>query len=257
MDTLVCIKAVVLEPPQVRDEGGAPRFERARSAPLVINESDAYAVDQSVLLKKRHGGRVTVVTVGSLASQDVLYAALAKGADDALRIDADLGDPLQVAQLVAALVQQQSYHLILTGIESYEELASAMGPALAGRLDLPFASAVSGIEVAEGQDRVAVTRELGGGFFQELEMPLPAVLSVQSGICRLSYPPTIRVLQARRRPPRSVTPRALGVELGPPSASLSAVSPPRREREVEIIEGPPEEMAGALMDRIEGALGRS
>lgn len=257
MDTLVCIKAIVREPPQVRDEDGAPRFERARSAPLVINESDAYAVDQSVLLKKQHGGRVSVVSVGSLASQDALYAAQAKGADEALRIDAETSDPLQVAQLVAALVRQQSYDLILTGIESWEVLASAMGPALAGRLDLPFASAVCDIEVLEGQRRVAVTRELGGGFFQKLEMPLPAVLSVQSGICRLSYPPTIRVLQARKKPPKSVTPRALGVELGPPSARLVAVSPPRSEREVEIIEGAVEQVAEALMDRIEGALGSS
>jgi electron transfer flavoprotein beta subunit len=198
-----------------------------------------------------------VVSVGSLASQDALYAAQAKGADEALRIDAEPSDPLQVAQLVAALVRQRSYDLILTGIESWEELASAMGPALAGRLDLPFASAVCGIEVLEEGKRVAVTRELGGGFFQKLEMPLPAVLSVQSGICRLSYPPTIRVLQARKRPPKSVTPQALGVELGLPSARLVAVSPPRSEREVEIIEGTVEEVAEALMDRIEGALGSS
>jgi electron transfer flavoprotein beta subunit len=255
VDTLVCIKAIVFEPPKVREEGGAPRFERARSAPLVINESDAYAVDQSVLLRKRHGGRISVVSVGPLATQDALYVAQAKGADEALRIDAEPSDPLQVAQLVAALVRQGSYDLILTGIESYDGLASAMGPALAGRLDLPFASAVCGIEVLEGQDRVAVTRELGGGFFSKLEMGLPAVLSVQSGICRLSYPPTVRVLQARRRPPRSITPRALGVELAPASARLVAISPPRREREVEIIEGQPEEIAEALMDRIEGALG--
>lgn len=257
MDTLVCIKAVVLAPPRIREEGGAPRFERARSAPLVINESDAYAIDEAVLLKKQLGGRISVVSVGPLATQDALYAAQAKGADEALRIDAEPSDPLQVAQLVAALVRRGSYDLILTGVESHEELASAMGPALAGLLDLPFASAVCGVEVLEGQDRVSVTRELGGGFLQKLEMGLPAVLSVQSGICRLSYPPTVRVLQARNRPPRSVTPQALDVELAPASARLVAICAPRREREVEIIEGEPEEVAGALMDRIAGALGSS
>jgi electron transfer flavoprotein beta subunit len=257
LDTLVCVKAIVHEPPRLREEGGALRFERARSAPVILNESDAYAVDEAVLLKKRHGGRVTAVTVGPLASQDALYAALAKGADDALRVDAEVADPLCVAELLAAVAEQGGYDLILTGIESWEELASAVGPALAARLDRPFASAVTGIELAQGEAGAVVTRELGGGFFQTLDLPLPAVLSVQSGICRLSYPPTIRVLQARRRPARGLSPQALGVELHAPPASLVAVSPPRRERVAEIVGGAPGEVASALLDRIEGALASS
>jgi electron transfer flavoprotein beta subunit len=254
VDALVCVKAIVHEPPRLRDEGGVPVFERARSAPVALNESDAYAIDEAVLLKKRHGGRVTAVTAGPLASQDALYAALAKGADEAFRVDAEPSDPLLVAELLAAVVAQGSYDLVLTGIESRDGLASAVGPALAARLDLPFASAVTAIELAEGEGRARVTREQGGGFFQTLDMPLPAVLCVQSGICRLSYPPTIRVLQARKRPPRGLSPKALGIELGAASARLVAVAPPRREREAEIVSGDPGEIARALLDRIERAL---
>jgi electron transfer flavoprotein alpha/beta subunit len=80
---------------------------------------------------------------------------------------------------------------------------------------------------------------------------------VQSGICRLSYPPTVRVLQARKQRPRSVSPESLGVDLAESSARLEAVSAPRRERETEIIRGTPEEIAGALMDRIDEALAPS
>jgi electron transfer flavoprotein beta subunit len=255
VDALVCVKAIANEPPRLREDGGEPGFERGRSARLILNESDAYAIDGAVQLKKRHGGRVAVVTIGPLASQDALYTALAKGADEAVRVDADGSDPLQVARLLAAVVEQGSYDLVLTGIESHEELASAAGPALAAYLDRPFASAVTAIE-ANG-DRVAVTREMGGGFFQTLEMPLPAVLSVQSGICRLSYPPTVRVLQARRQRIRSLTARDLGVDVEPPASRLVAISPPRRERVAEMLEGAPTDVASELLDRIRGALAGS
>lgn len=254
MDTLVCVKAVAREAPRVREEGDAPQFEQTGTGALVMNESDAYAVDEAVVLKKRHGGRVGIVTVGPLGSQEVLYAAMAKGADDGLRVDADVRDPAMVAGLLAAVVREGSYDLILTGVESYEELASVVGPALAAHLDLPFASAVSGVELTEGGRQVLVTKEMGGGFFQKLAMPLPAVLSVQSGVCRLSYAPTMRVLQARRRPLRSVSPQSLGVEIGAPASRLVAIEPPRREREPEMVSGTPGEIAAALMDRIERAL---
>ena len=258
MDTLVCVKAVVREPPRLRDATGTPVFEWPRSAPLALNESDAYAVDEAVRLRKQHGGRVRAVTVGALAAQDVLYTALAKGADDALRVDATPEDAHGVARLLAAVARRDGYDLVLTGVESWDGLSSAVGPMLAAELDWPFASAVSAIQTdrdeAEDEARALVTREQGGGFFQTLEMPLPAVLSVQSGICRLRYPPTIRVLQARKRPPRSESPRALGVELAEPVVRRVAASAPRREREVELLGGEPAEIASALADRIEGTL---
>lgn len=254
MDALVCIKAVASEPPRVREEADGPVFERAPGARFVTNESDAYAVDECVRLARLHGGRVSVVTVGPLAGQEVLYAALAKGADEALRVDADVSDPLLVARLLAAVARRGAYDLVVTGIESREELASAVGPALAAYLDRPFAGAITRLELDPDARCAAVTRELGGGFFQTLELPLPVVLSVQSGICRLSYPPTVRVLQARRRRVESLGPAELGVGLDPPPARLVAISEPRPEREVELVEGSPAEVAGALLDRIDRAL---
>jgi electron transfer flavoprotein beta subunit len=254
VDAVVCIKGIAYEPPRPREGRGPPGFERVRSARLAINESDAYAIDAAVQLRKQHGGRVTAVTVGPLETQDVLYTALAKGADAALRVDAEPEDPLQVAELLAAVARRGGHDLILTGIECHETLASAVAPAIAARLDLPFASSVDAIELAPGESQVRVRRELGGGAFQTLEMPLPAVFAVQSGICRLSYPPAVRVLQARRRPPRSLSAAALGVELAAPEAELAAISTPRLERVVEMVEGTPAEMASALLDRIEGAL---
>jgi electron transfer flavoprotein beta subunit len=254
LDTLVCVKAVTREPPRPREEGGEVGFERIGSGSVILNESDSFAVDQAVLLKKGHPGRVTAVTVGPLAAQDVLYSSLAKGADEALRIDADGADAMAVARILAAVAREGSYDLVLTGVESNEDLASAVPPALAARLDLPFATSVSRIEVTEAGERLVVGKEMGGGFFQTLEMPLPAVLAVQSGICRLRYPPTIRVLQARRQRIRGLSPRELGFDAATGEASLVSVSTPPRERESELIDGTPAEIAGALLDRIEEVL---
>lgn len=252
MDTLVCVKAVPKEAPRVRVEGEVPVFERAAAGALILNESDDYAVDQAVLLKKRLGGRITAVTVGPLPCQEALYLAAAKGVDAGLRVDADPADPMAVARLLAAVARQGSYDLILAGVESWEDLASAVPPALAALLDLPFATAVAGLEVEDG--RLLAKKEMGGGYYQVLEMPLPAVIAVQSGVCRLSYAPTMRVLQARRLPPRSVTPAALGIDLGPPPATVVAIEPPRSEREAEMISGPPAQVAVVVYDRIERAL---
>lgn len=254
MDTLVCVKAITREPPRLRDGDGTPVFERASAAPVALNESDAYAIDAAVQLKKRHGGRVTAVSVGPLSTQEALYTAIAKGADTALRVDADVTDPLLVARLLAAVARDAAPDLILTGVESYEELASAVGPALAAGLDVAFATAVNEIEYREEERRTLVTRELGGGRFQTIALPLPAVLSVQSGICRLTYPPTVRVLQARRQRPRSVSAETLGVSLSESPARIVSVSRPRRERDAEIFTGTHEEIARSLLDRLEGVL---
>lgn len=252
MDTLVCVKAVPKEAPQVRVADGVPAFERAGAGSLILNECDDYAVDQAVQLKKRFGGRVTAVTVGSLSCQEALYLAVAKGCDDALRVDAEQADSLTVARLLAAVARQGSYDLILAGVESWEDLASAVPPALAALLDLPFATAVAGLDVEGG--RLLTKKEMGGGYYQALEMPLPAVVAVQSGVCRLSYAPTMRVLQARRLPPRSVTPASLGVEMAQRPAQLVAIEPPRHERDAEMISGPPAQVAAAICDCIERAL---
>ncbi len=253
MDTLVCVQGVTPESPRLAAGDGPPRFERRGR--FALNESDAYALDAAVGLARRHPGRVTAVTVGPLAVQDVLYQALAKGAHEVLRVDAVPEQPLAVARLLAAVVRRGSYDLVLAGVESAEDLASAVGPALAGRLDWPFASAVASIEIADDAKSAKVSRETGGGERQELELALPAVLCVQSGICRLSYPPAAKVLQARRQPARSLAPAALGVELAPAAARLVAAFEPRRGRDVELLEGPPAEVARALCERIARARG--
>lgn len=253
MDLLVGVQAVTHEPPRLVEGEGAPRFERRGRS--VLNESDAYALDAAVALARPSGGRVTAVTVGPLAAQEVLYLALAKGANEALRVDAAAEPPLEVARALAAVVRRGRYDLVLTGVESSEALASAVGPALAGFLDWPFASAVQSIELGIGEGRARVEREIGGGGRQQLSLALPAVLCVQSGICRLSYPPAVRVLQARRQATQSLAAAALGLSVAAVAPRATEAFAPRSDRDVELLEGSPAEIAVALCDRIARARG--
>ncbi|MBM4336586.1 MAG: hypothetical protein FJ108_11845 [Deltaproteobacteria bacterium] len=253
MDVLVCVQAVTHEPPRLVAGDGAPRFERRGRS--VLNESDAYAVDTAVFFARRTGGRTTAVTVGPLAAQEVLYLALAKGANEALRVDAAAEPPLEVARALAAVVRRGRYDLVLTGVESSEALASAVGPALAGFLDWPFASAVQSIGVGVHDDHASVMRETGGGGRQQLSLALPAVLCVQSGIGRLSYPPAVRVLQARRQAIQSLAAAELGLEIAAVAPRATEAFAPRRDRDVELLEGSPAEIAVALCERIARARG--
>jgi electron transfer flavoprotein beta subunit len=204
-----------------------------------------------VRLRRLAGGRVRALTVGPLRSSEVLYQAVAKGADDAVRIDADTEDPLIVARLIAAYAREQAFDLVMTGVESRDELASAVAPALAGLLGRPFATSVTALAPVDGG--LLIDKELGGGHVQRLALPLPAVVAVQSGICRLTYAPAAKVLQARRLAAASnVQAQALGVQ--PERARYVEIVAPRRERAVQLLSGPPHEVAVALMDRIERAL---
>lgn len=189
--------------------------------------------------------------MGPLRCSGVLYQAVAKGADDAVRIDCDTDEPISVARLIAAYVRQNPFDLVLTGVESRDEMASAVAPALAGLLDRPFATSVTAISPGDEGTLIA-DKELGGGHLQRLALRIPAVVAVQSGICRLTYAPPARVLQARRMPPRSLGAASLGVE--PARCSVLEIRPPTKERVAVMLSGDPRQVAVSIMDRIERAL---
>ena len=254
MKLLVCVKAIDAQPPRARHVAGVPSFARTRAAGLVPNESDAQAVDVAVALAHTSRASVSVVTVGPLEACDVLTDALARGADAALRIDADTQSPLEVARLLAAFVEREPHELILTGAESADGLASAVGPALAARLDRPFASAVSSIEADAAEARV--TREAGGRS-ATLTLPLPAVVSVQPGIVAARRPSPLRLARARRARTRSLSAAQLGVEREARAPRLVSIATPRNERSTEMLEGTPDQVAPELMRHIRAALASS
>ncbi|HXG50036.1 MAG TPA: hypothetical protein VNN77_01345 [candidate division Zixibacteria bacterium] len=256
MNILVCVKAVAAQPedPQIADGGFNVRLH---SKSFSMNESDEHALERALSLKKEAGGTVTVLTVGSVRSQDVLFRCLGKGADAAIRVDGDEFDANVTALKLARAVGKLAYDVILTGVESLDGMSSQVGLLVAARLGIACAYGVVGIDLAR-PGTLRVDREIGGGRRQTLEIDTPALLSVQSGSEPPSYPPAAKLIQARRRP----IPFWSAGDLGLSENEL------RRERRlkflglerakaggtIEWIAGTPEEVASVLITRVRQAL---
>jgi electron transfer flavoprotein beta subunit len=230
---------------------------RVESPQWIFNESDEYALEQALLLKKNLRGTVTAVTVGPVHAQEVLYASVARGADSALRVDADEFDPNVVSYVLSLAIKKLSYDLILTGVESFDGMSSQVGISLATELALPYAYAVTKIEPGSELKSLIIERELGGGRHQTLDVSLPALLCIQSGITSLSYTPAAKLFQARRSGTQCFTLAALGVN----SEELKNRRKTRivevRQREktskIQMLTGSPDEVAHFIFDKIKEA----
>lgn len=208
--------------------------------------------------KKELDAELTVLTVGGIRSQDILYIALAKGADKAVRIDSDLNNSAVIARVIGEALQGKGYDLILTGVESEDNMASQVGVSLAERLGLPYAFAVTKVHFGGDQKVVKVVTELGGGLQEELEISLPAVLAIQSGIATLTYAALGKIMRARRMPLSSMGLRELklereGLESMRPK-TIEVFEPPKAGY-AEMIEGSPHQIADILMTKVQHVLG--
>ena len=171
-----------------------------------VNEPDAYALEEALRQKEKHGGEVVVITSGPARSQQVLREALAKGADRAIHLEdnAFVGlDAFNTAKAFAAAIKDEKFDLIFTGLQSDDYGYAQTGVILAELLGWPHATIIMQIEKTNAGIRVK--RELEAGFFQFVDMPLPAVLTIQSGINKLRYATLIGIKQAKNKPLRKVT----------------------------------------------------
>jgi len=251
MNIVVCCKSV---PGLVTDlkVGADGKSLQYQSQLLAINECDEYALEEALVLKKAHGGQVTVISMGGIKSQDVLYYSLAKGADKAVRVDCDSHDPRIASTALAAALKKLEFDLVLTGTQSRDTLGGQVGVAAASLLGLPFAYAVVGIEVPDGTTIIA-RKELGGGRFADVGLQLPALLCVQTGIQPLTFVPPARRIRARQQPVRSFSLGDLGLQaeaLAPKGYLILDVRPPERSQQAELLQGSAQEIAVALLTKI-------
>ena len=255
MKIVVCCKAVpgAVTDVEVAPGGKALQFQSQFQA---MNECDEYALEEACALKRAYGGEITALAMGPITTQDILYLALAKGADQALRIDVRVQDPQVASTVLAAALGKMEFDLVLTGTQSRDTLASFVGVAAAARLGLPFAFAVTEVE-KDGDGTIKVRKELGGGRFADIRLGLPALLCVQTGIQPLNFVPPGRMLRARAQPIRSLSLTELGLteeEMVPRGYRYQSVSPPERVSRVRFLEGATPEIAAALLARIRAAL---
>jgi electron transfer flavoprotein beta subunit len=228
-----------------------------RGETLVVDDGDEYAIEEALASKQAHGGEVWVVTVGGLRSQEVLYHALAKGADKGVRIDSDLDDSETVSQVLAAFFKTHQFDLIVTGVESSDNSSAVTGVTVAEKLGLPHAMAVTKIEATEGT-KMRLQREIRGGTYVLMEVELPAVISVQSGIRELTYVSTVKLMKARQRPIQSLEYADLGLESKTVNEArktkIVEMSFRKGEKRTEFLKGEPIEVAQQLLEKTKGVL---
>ncbi len=249
MRILVALKQVPARDSQIRISAGG-RWLDESDLSYEINEPDAYALEAALQLREQHGGEVIVLCAGPERAASSIREALAKGADRAIHIaEDDLGsyDTLSLGRLLVAAAQTEAPDLILTGLQSDDLGGGQTGVVMAELSGAPHATIIMAVEVQGGALRVK--RELENGFFQYVSMPLPAVLTIQSGINKLRYATLMGIKKAKTKEVRRLTAAELGV--GPaPTVALQSVAAPRRSKQTQMLTGTPAEQAAQLVDKL-------
>src|SRR5436853_2043916 len=236
MKIAVCIKQVPARDwqPRLND---AKTWIREQDAGFEMNEPDAYALEEALRLKEKHGGEVVVCSAGPARVAQVIREALARGADRAIHVEDDrlaAADSHVTAGALAAAMRDDQFDLVLTGLQSDDQGFAQTGVILAERLGLPHATIVMDVQVEANGLRVK--RELEGGWFQWVAMPLPAVLTIQSGINQLRYATLKGIMAAKKKEIRAVTPSPMAAAMHSKIVSLYV---PEKTKKTQIIDGEP------------------
>lgn len=247
MKIVVAIKQVPSRDSQLRVAGG---WVDESDLSFEINEPDAYALEEALQLKEKSGGEVIALCAGPARATQTIREALAKGADRAIHIDADnlqTLDTLAIARLLAKAIEGEQPDLVLTGLQSDDLGYGQTGVVLAELMDVPHATIIMQVEPQDGGIRVK--RELEDGWFQHVSMPLPAVLTIQSGISKLRYATLMGIKKAKTKEIKQLTASAMGVDTAP-VISLSSVYAPQKSKQTQILEGSAKEAAAKLVEKL-------
>lgn len=252
MKIAVCLKQVPARDTILKLNSASTWIEEADLS-YEVNEPDAYALEEGLQLKEKLGGEVVVCTLGPARAGQAVKEALAKGADRALHLDdaafANL-DAHATAGVLAAALRRESPDLVLTGLQSDDFGFAQTGVILAEMMGLPHATIVMEIQPEAGC--LKVKRELEGGWFQWVEMSVPALLTIQSGINKPRYATLKGIMAAKNKQVQKLT--ASDLELNPaalmPRQTISRVYVPEKTSQAQFIEGSPKEIAERLVDKL-------
>ncbi len=222
-----------------------------------INEWDRYAVEEAVRLKEKSGGTVTVISLGPEGVTDTLRKCLAMGCDEVLRLtDADFerSDAVTMARILYRVIKNIKFDLLLTGAQAGDDGCGQVGPALARLLGVPNAALVTAIEIADGAYRVH--RELESGLEEVVEVKLPAVLTIQTGINEPRYVSIRTVMKVVDKEIKVLDREALGMrpdEVGEAGSRtrVDMLSLPPVTKDIEILPADPAAAATRLMEIVD------
>jgi electron transfer flavoprotein beta subunit len=243
MKIAVCIKQVVTREWQVRINE-SKTWVRDQDASWELNEPDAYALEESLRLREKHGGEVIVVSGGPARVTQVLREALARGADRAIHVQGDhlaTADGFMAADALAAALKDEAVDLVLTGLQSDDQGFAQVGVVLAEKLGMVHSTIIMEVQV-EGS-ALKVKRELEGGWFQWISMPLPAVLTIQSGINQLRYATLKGIMAAKKKEIKAVAAPAGAAA----RQRIVSIYVPEKSKRTHMIGGAPAEAGAELV----------
>ena len=249
MKIIVAIKQVPTRDSQLKVDG-AHRWIQEGDLTFEINEPDAYALEEALQLKEKHGGEVIALCLGPGRAGQTIREALAKGADRAIHIEEENInglDTLGIASLLAAAVRAEGPDLILTGLQSDDFGYGQTGVVLAELLDIPHGTIIMQVEKQEGA--VRVKRELEDGWFQFMTLPTPALLTIQSGINKLRYATLMGIKKAKTKEIKKLTASELGATPAA-VADLDTVYLPQRTKQAMIFQGEAKVTAAQLVEKL-------
>lgn len=253
MKILVCVKAVPEPGDVIRFAGEFPEVHIGDAVNLRMNRFDEFAVEEAVRIKTAVSGTsVDVVCVGPAGASKAIFRAVGMGADVGIHISTDdyaaSCDAAFVSACIARFAKPKFYDLVITGIMSEDMMQFATGPMLAERLGLPWASSVVATNIREPDDghAIYVERELEGGVREMRLIPLPALLTLQTGINEPRYPSVSNLLRARASGLTTINARSLGVM--EQTSRIIGYAVPEKTREGRVLEGTPKEKAMQLLN---------
>jgi electron transfer flavoprotein beta subunit len=246
MKIAVCVKQVVTREWQLR-VNDQKSWIRDQDASFELNEPDAYALEEALRLKEKHGGEVIVCCAGPARATQVIREALARGADRAIHVEADslaTADAATVADALAGALRGEQVDLVLTGLQSDDQGFGQVGVLLAEALGMPHATII--MEVQKADASLRVKRELEGGWFQWVTVPMPALLTIQSGINQLRYATLKGIMAAKKKEIKKAAAPAASAD----ATRITSLYFPEKGKQTQIIGGTPAEAAKALVARL-------
>ena len=260
MDIVVCVKHVpdtTEAEIAIRDDEGQLGWHGIEKERLVfdISEADNYAIEEALLLKEEFDGAVTVLTVGPEGADETLRMCLAKGADTAVRLTDEVfegSDGYAIARILSEAIKDMDYDLVLTGVQADDDGSAQVGVTLAEMLGIPHAALVVSTELEDDEESMTVHRELEGGLHEVLEIELPALLTIQTGINEPRYASIFGIRKAMKKQIEvldlddlDLTEEAVG-EAGS-KTSLVKLFIPVVTAQATILEGAPEQVSSELV----------
>jgi electron transfer flavoprotein beta subunit len=250
MKIAVCIKQVPTREwqPRLNDD---KTWIREADAAFEMNEPDAYALEEALRLKEKHGGEVVVCSAGPARVAQVIREALARGADRAIHVEDDSlasADAFVTSSALANAMKDEKFDLVLTGLQSDDQGFAQVGVIMAEKLGVAHSTIIMEVQV-EGS-ALRVKRELEGGWFQWVAMPLPAVLTIQSGINQLRYATLKGIMAAKKKEIKKAGPPSLPSGASAPKQKIVSLYVPEKGKKTQIIDGSPAEAAKELVRKL-------